>query len=561
MHRIRQTFSQTGSVFWVTAALSVAFVVWGYFFTSNFQTVVTAAFGFVISNLTWFYMIATTFFLGFVIVLAFSRYGKIRLGKEGERPEFGWFSWVAMLFQAGMGLAIVFWGVSEPVTHYSDPPFGEAQANTTAAAQLAMQYSFFHWGLQAWGVFAITGIAVAYFNFRKNTSGLISPVFYPILGERVNGPIGKAIDIMAIFVTLVGIAVSLGQGGLQIGAGFEQSLGFSNVLTLQIIIILVTMVGYMLSASTPVDKGVKWLSNISMVVGALIAVFFLFVGPTVTSINAFMQGTGDYIQNIIHMSLNVNAFNQDTDFLGKFTGFYWGWWIAWAAYVGVFAARISRGRTIREFVLGILIVPSLINMIWFSIVGAAAIDLDQSLGGTLSAATNPDLGGDPAAGFFIFLQYYPFPLIVALFSIFLLWIFFVAGADAGTIVLGEMSVGGNKEPNRFVRLAWGGVIGVFAIILLLTGGLEALQQAAVLVGLPFAIVMLFMCYALYKALRADTREEEGPGGGADEKPQRELADHASRGPATSSSTIRIQATQQPEGRAAEGSTGRPAPNE
>lgn len=531
-------FSQTGSVFWVTAALSVAFIVWGYFFTSNFQAVVQATFSFTISNLTWFYMLATTFFLGFVLVLALSRYGKVRLGKEGERPEFGWFSWVAMLFQAGMGLAIVFWGVSEPVTHYSDPPFHEVQAYTTGAAQLAMQYSFFHWGLHAWGVFAITGIAVAYFNFRKDTQGLISPVFYPILGERVNGLIGKGIDILAIFVTLIGVAVSLGQGGLQIGAGFEQTLGLSNGLSLQVIIVLITMVAYMISAATPVNKGVKWLSNISMVVGAFLAVYFLLVGPTITSINAFMQGTGDYIQNIIQMSFNVNAFNEDTDFLGKFTSFYWAWWVAWAAYVGVFAARISRGRTIREFVLGILIVPSLINMVWFSIVGAAAINLDQTNGGSLSAAANPDLGGDPAAGFFIFLQYYPLVIPISLFSIFLLWIFFVAGADAGTIVLGEMSVGGLKDPNAFVRLAWGGVIGAFAIVLLLAGRLEALQQAAVLVGLPFAIVMLVMCYSLYKALRTDFRE-----GDRSKEPQEEEE----------------TAENQPAGRAVEAPTGEPTP--
>ncbi len=486
-------------------------------------------------------MIATTFFLGFVIVLAFSRYGKIRLGKEGERPEFGWFSWVAMLFQAGMGLAIVFWGVSEPVTHYSDPPFGEADANTTAAGQLAMQYSFFHWGLHAWGVFAITGIAVAYFNFRKNTRGLISPIFYPLLGERVNSPIGKAIDILAIFVTLVGIAVSLGQGGLQLGAGFEQTLGFSNGIGLQVIIVLVTMVGYMLSAATPINKGVKWLSNISMVVGACLAIYLLFVGPTITSINSFMQGAGDYVQNIVHMSFNVNSFNQDTDFLGKFTSFYWAWWIAWAAFVGVFAARISRGRTIREFVLGILIVPSLINMAWFSIVGAAAIDLDQNYNGALSTAANPDLGGDPAAGFFVFLQYYPLAILISLFSIFLLWIFFVAGADAGTIVLGEMSVGGLKDPNRFVRLAWGVVIGVFAMVLLLTGGLEALQQAAVLVGLPFAILMVFMCYSLYKALRADFREEDRPEEEREEEEEEDVAE------------------EQPAGRAVEAPTGEPTP--
>ena len=274
-----------------------------------------------------------------------------------------------MLFQAGMGLALVFWGVSEPITHYSDPPFHEAEPNTTAAAQLAMQYSFFHWGLHAWGVFALVGLAVAYFNFRRDARGIISPIFYPLLGERINGPIGKAIDIVAILVTLIGVAVSLGQGGLQIGAGFDTSLGYSNTLTLQLIIIVGTAVAYMLSAATPTLISVKWLSNISFIVGGFLVVYLLIVGPTVSQINALTQGIGDYLQNLLHMSLNVNAFNQDTDFLGKFTGFYWGWWITWAPFVGVFAARISRGRTIREFILGMLIVPTLICAAWFAIAG------------------------------------------------------------------------------------------------------------------------------------------------------------------------------------------------
>lgn len=529
MQRVQGMFSQTGSVFWVTAALSAAFIVWGYFFTGNFAAVVTGTFGFIIANLSWFYMITTSLFLGFCIWLAFSRYGKIRLGKDGEEPEFGWFSWVAMLFQAGMGLAVIFWGGSEPVTHYADPPFGDAQAYTPEAAQLAMQYSFFHWGLHAWAVFAITGIAVGYFKYRKGMQGVISPIFYPLLGERANGPIGKAIDILAIFVTLVGIAVSLGLGGLQIGAGFEQTLGFSNGLSLQLIIIGVTAIAYMLSAATPLNKGVKWLSNISMVLGGFLAIYFLVVGPSILQINAFVQGIGDYLGNLIPMSLTMGAFGQDTEFLSKFTAFYWGWWIAWAPFVGVFAARISRGRTIREFVVGVLIAPSLICMAWFAIAGASGIELDQTLGGTLSAAAQ----SDPAAGFFVFLQYVPFPLFISLVTIFLLWVFFVAGADAGTIVLGEMSVGGIEEPNRFVRLVWGVVIGALAAVLLLTGGIESLQQAAILVGLPFAIVMLFMCYSLYKALHADYRGQDLPGEPQEKEPS---ADGAAAGRAVEAPT-------------------------
>jgi glycine betaine transporter len=474
------------------------------FFPTNFDSATRTMLGFVVQNLSWLYLIMGIFFLVFVIALAFSRYGSIKLGKEDDEPEFDRFSWVAMLFQAGMGLAIVFWGVSEPVLHYAvDPPLDEAQPNTPAAAQLAMQYSFFHWGLTAWAVFAVTGLAVAYFNYRRDMPGLISPLFYPLLGDRVNGPLGKAIDVLALLITLLGVAVSLGQGGLQIGAGFDQTFGFSNVLSFQLLIIGVTTVAYLLSASTPIEKGVRWLSNVSMIVGGLLALYFLFVGPTVTQLNAFTQGIGDYLGEIIPMSFTMNAFNQDTPFLEKFTLFYWGWWVTWAPYVGVFAARISRGRTVREFVLGMLIVPSVINIAWFAIVGASAIDLDRTLGGAVSAAAQ----SDPAVGLFAFLQYYPLPILTALVAIFLLWIFFVAGADAATIVLGSMSVGGVTDPRRFIRLAWGVIIAAFAAVLLSVGGLEALQRAAILAGLPFGILMLFMCWALYRALRKDAREQ------------------------------------------------------
>ena len=502
----QRTTSQIGVVFYVAAALSLAFIAWVVLLPTNFDSVTGAMLGFVVQNLSWLYMIMATFFLAFVIVLAFSRFGKIKLGKEDDEPEFDRFSWVAMLFQAGMGLAIVFWGVSEPVTHYAvDPPFDEAQPNTPGAAQLAMQYSFLHWGLHAWAVFTVTGLAVAYFNFRRDRPGLISPLFHPLIGERVDGPIGKAIDILALLITLLGVAVSLGQGGLQIGAGFEQTFGFSNVLGFQLLIIAVTTVAYLLSASTPINQGVKWLSNASLIVGGLLALYFLFVGPTVTQINAFTQGIGNYLGDIIPISLTMNAFNQDTPFLEKFTLFYWGWWVTWAPYVGVFAARISRGRTVREFVLGMLIVPSLINIAWFAIIGAAAIDLDRSIGGAVSAAAQ----SDPAVGLFAFLQYYPLPILTALVAISLLWIFFVAGADAATIVLGSMSVGGVTDPRRLIRLVWGVVIAAFAAVLLLAGGLEALQRAAILAGLPFALLMVVMCWALYRAFRKDLREQSG----------------------------------------------------
>ncbi|HLL56607.1 MAG TPA: BCCT family transporter [Rubrobacteraceae bacterium] len=507
MQGLRNLTSQVGTVFWITLAIALAFVLWGVLLTDNFDKVTRAALEFVVADLSWFYLIVTTLFLVFVLFLAFSRYGKIKLGKEDEEPEFGMFSWFAMLFQAGMGIGVIFWGVSEPVLHYaSQPPYGGAEPNTAAAAQLSMQYSFFHWGLHAWAIYAVVALAVAYFNFRKDKPGLISAVLSPLLGDRANGPIGKAIDVLAILATLFGVAVSLGLGTLQIGAGLGESLGISNGIGPQLIIIGITTIAFMLSASTPIDKGVNYLSQASIYMAATLLLFIILVGPTVVQLNAFTQGIGDYLGQLIPMSFTMNAFNQDTAFLSSPAGtlFLFATWIAWAPYVGVFVARVSRGRTIREFVIGVLVAPSLANALWFAVFGGAAIDYDRSTGGAISAAAQ----SDPAVGLFAFLQAYPLPLITSLAAILLLFIFFVAGADAATIVLGRMSAGGVLNPGRVIRLVWGAIMAAIAAVLLLTGGLEALERASILGGLPFALIMIAMCWSLYKGLSQDAHEED-----------------------------------------------------
>src|SRR5918998_1692754 len=514
MQGIRKVTSQVGTVFWVTIAISLAFVLWGVFLTDNFDRATRAALEFVVADLSWFYLIVTTLFLAFVVFLAFSRYGKIKLGKEDEEPEFGLFSWFAMLFQAGMGIGVIFWAVSEPVLHYATqppygggaPPYGGAEPNTAAAAQLSMQYSFFHWGMHAWAIYAVVALAVAYFNFREDKPGLISAVLSPLLGDRANGPIGKAIDTLAILATLFGVAVSLGLGTLQIGAGVGESLGIPNGIGLQLIIIGVTTVAFMLSASTPINKGVNYLSQASIYLAGILLLYFIVLGPTVVQINALTQGIGDYIGELIPMSFTMNAFNQDTAFLSNPAGtlFLFATWIAWAPYVGVFVARVSRGRTIREFVIGVLVAPSLANALWFAVFGGSAIDYERSSGGAISTAAQ----SDPAVGLFTFLQAYPLPLITSLAAILLLFIFFVAGADAATIVLGRMSAGGVLNPGRVIRLVWGAIMAAIAAGLVLSGGIEALERASILVGLPFALIMIAMCWSLYKGLSQDAREEE-----------------------------------------------------
>ncbi|CAN5728932.1 BCCT family transporter [soil metagenome] len=499
-----------GAVFWVTIIISAAFVLWGTLSTDTFSSVLTAIVGWITSSLGWVYMLITAFFLIFVIVLALSPYGKIKLGRDEDEPEFGYFAWFAMLFQAGMGIGLVFWGVAEPVFHYNEPPLGLAEPRTPEAASLAMQTGFFHWTLHPWAMYATVGLAVAYFSYRKGMSSLrLSMVFRPMIGDRVDGPIGQVIDIIAIIATLFGVAVSLGLGTLQIASGLNAIFGIPSTLTLLLIIIAVTAVAYMISASTPVEKGINYLSQGSMYLAVLLLAYFFVVGPTLLQLNTFTQEIGGYLINLVPRSVNLSAFNQEEQaWLSSWTIFFWATWIAWGPYVGAFIARISRGRTIREFVVGVLVGPSIFSMIWFAVFGASGIRLDNQTNGQLYDAVSND---GAAVAMFEFLGSYPLPLLTSLVTLFLIYIFFVAGADAGCVVLGSMS-SGVMEPRTTIKLTWGIVMAAIAAVLLVVGGggataLTGLTNGAILAATPFGILMVPMCYGLYKTIAADYREE------------------------------------------------------
>lgn len=508
MREIERDRSEVGVVFWVSAAFALGFIAWGVIAPGNFGAITQTIFDWVVSNLGWFYLLAGNFFLAFVVILALSRYGKLRLGKEGERPEFSRFAWFAMLFQAGMGPSLIFWGVAEPLAHYSAPPFGLARPGTVEAAQVGIQYTYFHWAFHPWAMYAVVGLAVGYFSFRRDEPGLISPVFRPLIGDRVDGPVGKTIDVMAVLAVLFGVAVSLGSAGLQLTAGLGQTFGTPTGIVAQLLVIGITTVAFMISASTAVEKGVNYLSQISMYVAGVLLVFFLVIGPTATQLGALTQGVGDYVGNLIPMSMRVNSFNQDNAWLGSWTVFYWSWWIAWCPYVGLFIARISRGRTIREFVLGTVLGPSVVTFVWVAVFGGSAVYLDRTQGGGIAER----VVSDPAAGMFVFLDQFPLALPMSILTLVVLWIFFVAGADAGTIVLGSMSTGGPKEPKRWIKLLWGAAMALIAGILLVAGGLGALQSASVLTGVPFAFIMVLMCVAFYMHLRSEARGGDSRGG-------------------------------------------------
>jgi glycine betaine transporter len=500
--------SKVGVVFWVSAAVSLAFILWGVISPTSFGIVTQAVFDWVVSNLGWFYLLAGNFFLIFVFLLALSRYGKFRLGQEGERPQFSTFAWFAMMFQAGMGPSLIFWGVAEPLSHYGAPPFGMAQPSTTEAAQLGIQYTYFHWALHPWAMYAVVGLTVGYFSFRRNEPGLISPVFRPLIGDRVDGPWGKTIDVLAVLAVLFGVAVSLGTAGLQLTAGLGATFGTPTGIAVQLLVIGVTTVAFMISASTAIDKGINYLSQISMYVAGVLLVFFLVMGPTAIQLGALTQGVGDYFGGIIPMSMRLDSFGPDNAWLGSWTVFYWSWWIAWCPYVGLFIARISRGRTIRQFVLGAVIGPSVVTFVWVAVFGGSALHLAQTKGEGIAT----QVASDPASGMFVFLNQFPLALPMSILTLLVLWIFFVAGADAGTVVLGSMSTGGPIEPKRWIKLSWGVAMAAIASILLVAGGLGALQSASVLFGVPFAFIMVAMCASFYMHLRSEARSEDRQGG-------------------------------------------------
>ncbi|HKJ12698.1 MAG TPA: BCCT family transporter [Ornithinimicrobium sp.] len=494
---MKQQNSELGVVFYASLGFAIAFLVWGALFTGNLSTVTSGILSFVISSFGWLYLIATTLFLAFLAFLAFSRFGKVRLGKDDEEPEFGRASWFAMLFAAGMGTGLVFWGVAEPISHLSTPPYQMAEPGSAAAAELGMRYSYFHWGLHPWAVYGTVALALAYFTFRRDGGGLISSIFRPLLGDRVDGPIGKGIDILGIIATLFGVAVSLGFGSLQVNGGLSYLFDVPNNAGAQIVIILIITVLFMMSAITGIGRGIRYLSNVNMVLAAFLLLFVFVFGPTVFIVDTFTQMVGNYAGALIPMSFNQNVFASDGTWAQNWTLFYWATWIAWAPFVGSFIARISRGRTIREFIVAVLFVPSIVSFFWFSTLGGTAIQLVREGGAN---AITEAVGNNVATALFVTFDRLPGSFITSVVAIFLVSVFFITSADSASFVLASMTTGGNLNPPTFVKLVWGAVIASFAGVLLLAGGLDALQKVAIIAAVPFAVIMIAMCFSLYKAL-------------------------------------------------------------
>ncbi|NBE52879.1 BCCT family transporter [Streptomyces boluensis] len=504
-------------VFGVTAVLTLAFVVWGAVSTDTLESVSTSMLNGLIHNGGWAFVLAASGFVVFALWLAISRYGKITLGAEGEDPEFRTVSWIAMMFSAGMGIGLMFYGVSEPLTHYGSPPPGTSPADAGAKMEVSMATTLFHWTLHPWAIYAVAGLAIAYSCFRRRRRQTISAVFTPLIGERnANGSFGRAIDILAIFATLFGSAASLGLGALQIANGMRELDWASKVSTAVLVsIIAVLTVAFVASAVSGVEKGIQWLSNINMVLAGILAVFIFVVGPTVLVLDLVPTSVASFLGDLTQMAGRTEASSDagsEVDiatWLGGNTVFYWAWWISWTPFVGMFIARISRGRTIRQFIGGVILVPSTVSLIWFAIFGGTAMQLREH--GRLSA----DLSVE--GQLFGVLAEYPLATVMSLLVMILVAIFFVSGADAASIVMGTLSQKGTFEPTKFVVIFWGVVTGAVAAVMLLIGGggddaLTGLKNLTILVAAPFAVVMVGMCWALMRDLRSDpliVRGEKG----------------------------------------------------
>jgi glycine betaine transporter len=495
--------SRVGAVFYVSVALAVAFVLWGVLFTANMATVFQTALDYVISNFGAAYLLAVTGFLIFILYLGLSRYGRIKLGRDDEIPEFSTLAWLSMLFAAGIGLSFLFWGVAEPASHFGTPPHGMAEAGTPEAAQLSLQYTFFHWGLHPWAVYAVVAMALAYFGFRRGEGNLISSVFRSAIGDRVDGAAGKAIDILAIFAVLFGVATALGLGATQLNGGLSYVFDLPSSVTVQMVIIAVLTAAFLVSAITGISRGILYLSLLNMALAVGLLVFVFFAGPTVFLLDTFTQSLGQYFGQLAPMSLRTDAFSDSSDtWAATWTIFYWAWWVSWAPFVGAFIARISRGRTIRQFVFGVILAPSLFSFIWFTVLGGTAIFQDLFRGDNVAETA----AGDLPRALFDTLNAVPLGPVISVVALVLVSVFFITSGDSASFVLSSMSTGGSEDPPTGVKVVWGLIVAFFAAVLLVADGLDALRTATTVAAVPFTLVMIWMCFALFKGLSQEFRQ-------------------------------------------------------
>lgn len=488
-------------VFWPSVVLIVVFISVTLFVGEPMELVFLDIKTFITDKTGWLFIIAVNTFIFFCFYLGFSKFGAIRLGGKDAETEFSTGSWFAMLFSAGMGIGLLFWGVAEPVYHYAIPPYGEPFS--IAAAERAMNLTFLHWGFHAWAIYAVVALALAFFTYNRNLPLTIRSVFYPLLGERMNGWMGNLIDVLAVLATLFGLATSLGLGVKQVSGGLFYLFGLPNTVMVQVLLIAGITLIATISVVSGIDKGVKFLSEWNVRIAAILLIFVLIVGPTLFIFRSFVQNIGNYLTSIVEVSTWTEAY-RDNGWQGDWTVFYWAWWISWSPFVGMFIARVSKGRTIREFIFGVLLVPTLLTFLWLTAMGGSAIFLDMkaaALGnGNLIAES---ITGDVSTALFVFLENFPLSGIGSIIGILLVTSFFVTSSDSGSLVIDSITAGGKLDAPVGQRIFWATTEGTVAAVLLIGGGLTALQTAAIITGLPFLIILVVMCYSLLKGLQKE----------------------------------------------------------
>ena len=489
-------------VFVSASAIIIALLLYTVALPEQAQSLFTLIQSSIVDNGSWFYVLTVAFIFFFVIFLGLSRYGDIRLGPDHATPDYSMLTWLSMLFAAGMGIGLMFFGVAEPLMHYLSPP--TADKGTVEAVQEAMKMTFFHWGLHAWAIYAIVALVLAYFSYRHSLPLTLRSALYPLIGDRIYQWPGHLVDVFAVVSTVFGVATSLGLGASQVNSGFGYLFGIDVSVTNQIVIMTVIVGLAVVSVATGLDKGIKILSETNMVLAVILLLLIFVLGPTVFLLQAYLQNIGDYIADIVHNTFNLFAYKK-TDWIGGWTIFYWGWWLAWAPFVGLFIARISRGRTIREFIIGVMLIPTVFTLFWMTIFGNSAIDLVHNQG---VVELGEMVSKDSSVALFVFLENFPLSTVLSFFSVLMIVIFFVTSCDSGAMVVDMLCSHGSNNTPLWQRVYWAVGIGVVAAILLLAGGLNALQTMTIASALPFAIVLLLAIVGLIKALRVEAFKQE-----------------------------------------------------
>lgn len=491
-------------VFLTSAILILAFIIFGAFFNELASEVFGQAKAFVLMRFGWFFIMVVNLTLVMSIYLIFSRYGDIRLGHQNETPEYNIVSWIGMLFSAGIGIGLLYWGTAEPLYHFMAPPLGEPES--IAAAKQAMNISFLHYGLHVWAIYGMVALSLAYFHYRRGLPLAIRSTLYPLLGKKIYGPMGHIVDTLAVFGTMFGVVTTLGLGVLQINSGLESLFGIPNNITVQIILIaFITMLAG-LSLLMGLDKGIKRLSDINIFFTIVLLSFVIILGPTQFIFNSFFENIGNYLHQVIPLGLWTESYEGEANWQSSWTVFYWAWWISWSPFVGVFVARISRGRTIREFILGVLLIPITILFLWFTAFGGSAVHME------LMAAVDPNMvspglveavRADTGSAIFKLMESYPLTAALNGLIVVMIVLWFVTSSDSASFVIDMLTSGGDTNPPKIQRLFWAGTEGVIAAVLLAAGGLGALQAASIVSGFPFAVVIVIMMYSLLRGLSRD----------------------------------------------------------